>query len=176
MGSGNFGDSRPALILLSGLPGAGKTTFASELRKHLAFEHVESDRIRAEVAPVPRFTPGESGVVFRLAEAAVRRALGSSCHAVLDATNLTNKDRRRFLRAAEQLGALVVAVRIVAPEDLLRARLAKPREGFSKAGEDVLDKFLSRPQAFSIPAVVVDSRFSLAPAIELILALVHGPD
>jgi len=176
MVSGNFGDSRPALILLSGLPGAGKTTFATELRKHLAFEHVESDRIRAEVAPVPRFTPGESGVVFRLAEAAVRLALESNCHALLDATNLTNKDRRRFLKAAEQLGAVVVAVRIAAPEGVIRQRLAEPREGFSKAGEDVLDKFLSRPQPFGIPAVVVDSRFPLAPAIELVLALVNGSD
>ncbi|MGE3076594.1 MAG: AAA family ATPase [Dehalococcoidia bacterium] len=171
MANGNFMDTDPALILLSGLPGAGKTTFAERLAGCLELRHIESDAIRLSIAPEPAFSFEESGKVFARAEAEARVTLQAGCHALIDATNLTRRDRKRFVRLAQNLGVRLVAVRVVAPEATIRERLSAPRTGNSKAGVQVYERMSSRPQAFDCPTVVVDTRFDIAPAVALVRAL-----
>lgn len=173
MANGNFGDARRALILLSGLPGAGKTTFAKALAERLAFVHIESDAIRRGMAAEPTYSPQESGAVFARVEALARAALTHGEHALIDATNLTNRDRKRFLRVSKELDAGLVAVRLTAPEEVLRARLAKPREGFSQAGVPILEQMRGRPQPLPVPAVVVDTRFALEAAIDIVVTILN---
>lgn len=173
MANGNFGDARAALILLSGLPGAGKTTFARALSAHLEFVHVESDAIRRSLASEPTYSFKESGAVFARVEALARAALSHAEHALVDATNLTNRDRKRFLRLAETFEARLVAVRLTAPDEVLRQRLSKPREGFSQAGVQVLERMRTRPQPLPVPAITIDTRFAMTPAIDLILKIVN---
>lgn len=172
MHNGNFGDAPPVLILLSGLPGSGKTTFAKELATRLPFEHIESDAIRLAMRPVPTYSFAESGAVFARADAAARKALACGRHALIDATNLTNRDRKRFFRIAADLQVRIIPVRLTAPESVIRERLEQPRSGFSQAGVDVFERMRVRPQPFSLPVVVADSRFPFTPAIDLVLRLI----
>lgn len=162
-----------ALILLSGLPGTGKTTFARALGGRLAFAHVESDAIRRGLAVEPTYSPRESGLVFDRVEAEARRALTEGRHALIDATNLTNRDRRRFVRLANETDAQLIGVRFTAPEAVVRERLAGPRDGHSQADMRVYRKMQSRPQPFPFPAIVVDTRWGLEPAIALVLRLIN---
>ena len=165
---------QPALFLLSGLPGAGKTTFAQQLCSRTGAEHVESDAIRRGIAPEPRYTPRESGIVFALAERRVRAAMADGRSVVLDATNLTNRDRRRFVRAAAEMEATLIAIRVVAPEEVIRERLSGPRAGHSQAGVAVFEAMRGRPQPFPSPVLTVDTRFPIAPAVALAIRLAGG--
>ncbi len=174
MANGNFMDSEPALILLSGLPGSGKTTFAQRLGACFQLRHIESDGIRLAIAPTPTFTFEESGRVFARVEGEARSALQAGGHALIDATNLTRRDRKRFVKLAQQLGAKLIAVRLVAPEETIRARLAVPRTGNSRAGIEIYERMSGRPQPFECPTVVVDTRFDLGPALALVRALVSN--
>lgn len=176
MVSGNFGQTVPALVLLSGLPGTGKTTFALDLVRRHGFVHVESDAIRRALAVQPCYSPEENSRVFRLVHARVRAVLGGGGRAVADATNLTGRDRRRFLRVAADCDAAVLAVRMTAPEDVVRGRLRRPRDGHSQADERVYDLMRGRPQPFPIPVLVVDSRFVTTPSADLAVRLLEaGP-
>jgi predicted kinase len=174
MADGNFSDAAPALILLSGVPGAGKTTFAHALQRRLSFTHGESDRVRSTLTRRPVFSPGEHAALFAIVERRARDAIARGSHALVDATNLTTRDRRRFLRMAEELALTLVAVRVVAPAETIRERLTTPRTGFSTAGVEVFERMSARPQPFTIPVVVVDSRFPLDPALELLNQLVES--
>ncbi|MEP6870432.1 MAG: ATP-binding protein [Anaerolineaceae bacterium] len=159
--------------MLSGLPGTGKTTFAHALSERLAFEHVESDAIRRGLGPRPTYTADESAAVFARAEAMARAALEGGRHALLDATNLTQRDRKRFVRLAQNLEAPIVAVRVTAPDPTIRRRLHSPRQGFSQAGVDTYERMRERGQPFEAPAVVIDTRYPLGPSIDLVLGLIH---
>lgn len=172
MHNGNFRDAQPVLILLVGPPGSGKTTFAQALAARLPVEHIESDAVRLSLTPNPGYSMFESAAVFAQVDAAARQALTCGRHALIDATNLTNRDRRRFHRIAEQLEIRLVVVRLTAPERVIRQRLSEPRAGLSQAGVAVFEGMRGRLQPLAVASVVVDSRFPFGPAIDLVLRVI----
>jgi uncharacterized protein len=169
MPSGNFSYPGPALVILSGLPGSGKTTFAKALCAALGAEHIESDAIRRSLARSPSYTPGEHARVFAIAGRRAQTAVASGRCAVIDATNLVSGERRRFVRVAEAAGCPWLAVRLTAPEPVIRGRLAGLREGYSQAGIAVFEEMRARPRPFTVPVVVVDSRFAPGPSVALVI-------
>lgn len=162
------------MVLLSGLPGAGKTTFARALGLLIDGVHIESDAVRRDLFAVPIYDPRESSRVFRRVEGLAREALEGGRHCIIDATNLAKKDRRRFLRLAERLRAPVVSVRLVAPHDEIRRRLARPRDGNSQADVRVFEMMRGKAELFGGPLVVVDTSYPIGPSAELVASLVEG--
>ncbi|MFN0147633.1 MAG: AAA family ATPase [Dehalococcoidia bacterium] len=174
--NGNSGVRGPALILLSGLPGAGKTTFTRALGEAFPCLHIESDSIRREAFPAPRYSPRESAAVFWAVERRAAEALTAGQVAVVDATNLTRRDRARFVRLAARAGCLLVCVRLIAPEPVIRARLAGPREGNSEAGLPVYELMREKAETFRTPVIAVDTRYDIGPSVGLIRRMLKEAD
>jgi predicted kinase len=174
MATSNVDDRHLALILLSGVPGTGKTTFARLLATRLGAAHIESDAIRRDLFPRPNYDSRESARVFARVEARTSEALEAHRSAVVDATNLAKDDRRRFFRAAKRSGASLVCVRLVAPDNEVRARLRRARSGHSQADVRVFELMRGKAELFSQPLVVVDSRYAVDASVELVVSLVEG--
>lgn len=89
--------SKPALIILYGLPGAGKTYFARQFCEEVQAAHLQGDRIRFELFDQPRYDRQEDGVVNHLMTYMAEEFLRAGISVVLDA-NARRLNQRRELR------------------------------------------------------------------------------
>ncbi|MBI2867998.1 MAG: ATP-binding protein [Chloroflexi bacterium] len=115
--------ARPALIMVSGLPGTGKSTFARGLAQRLPLAVLESDRLRQALWRLPTHSPEESQRLFALIHLLAEELLRQGYGVLLDATNLQEKNREHLYRIADQAGAKLVIVWTEAPPDVVRERL-----------------------------------------------------
>jgi len=114
----------PSLILLVGPSGAGKSTFAARHFKQT--EIISSDRCRAMVCD-DESDQSFNGAAFGLLHHIARVRLAAGRLAVIDATNLETKARRRLLRIANDNRIPAVAIAFGIPlEKCLERNLARP--------------------------------------------------
>jgi len=124
----------PAFIVVSGLPGTGKTNFCKRLSERLPLLILESDALRKVLFPSPGYTHGESARLFRAIHRLIEGLLNKGISLVLDATNLSERYREQLYSIAERLNVRLILVRVEAPPALVQARL-KQRSATNNAGE-----------------------------------------
>jgi predicted kinase len=71
----------PVVVIIAGLPGAGKTTLARELLRRTGWQYLSRDDVRAALFQPCQFTPEERDAGFRamLGGLAANLVLGRSC-------------------------------------------------------------------------------------------------
>lgn len=175
------------LLIVGGLPGAGKSTIAGMMADRLGAVLLSSDRIRKELSGVPPLrsarAPYRAGIydgdhtrwVYReiLCRAADLLALGESV--VLDASWTDAAFRAAASRVAERLSAEVMHVECWAPPDVRRNRLARRIGGVSDADASVVD-LMSRDAATWPQAMRVDNTGLPEEAVEQILREIGSPN
>jgi predicted kinase len=115
---------RPALVILMGFPGAGKTHCARLLALRLGAAHVATDHLRSRLFIAASYADEENRAVFTLAEALVDELLAEGHVVVLDATNLVARYRAPMEGVASHRGVTLLHVLVVADDADARARLA----------------------------------------------------
>jgi predicted kinase len=127
----------PALVLLHGVSGSGKSHLAARLAPWLLADHHRSDRIRKRLHgldPLDRPSPVERQHLYGPAAdrrtevallAAAEASLRRGCWVLLDATHLRAASRKRALALAQSLGACPLLLDVRAPEGLVRERLRR---------------------------------------------------
>jgi predicted kinase len=125
----------PFLIVVSGLPGTGKTYFCRQLARKLPAVILESDYLRRLLFPTPAYRAAESVRLFRACHLLIERLLKWGVPVIFDATNLAEHYRERFYRITGRLGARLVLVRVEAPPELVYQRL-RARQGNGETNSD----------------------------------------
>lgn len=127
----------PALIIMSGLPGTGKSTVAQALGQRLSFPIFSSDAMRKELAGIPptehHFEPLDRGIyspdftqrTYQALLDAARPLLAQGRSAILDASYRRADARRQAQALAQEMGAKLFAVECVLDEETVRERLAQ---------------------------------------------------
>ncbi len=137
----------PVLVLTHGLSGSGKSTVARVAADSIGAIRVRSDVERKRlfnVAPATRsasvlgaglYGPEATRKTYdRLADIA-RSLLAAGLSVIMDATFLARAERKTFGAIAESMGARFVILDCVAPDEVLRARVAKRNESGADASE-----------------------------------------
>lgn len=143
---------RPAVLVLMGAPGVGKSHCARLLCARLGAAHVSSDHLRSRLFIAASYTPEESATIFRCANALLELLLDEGQRVVLDATNLLASHRDAATAAARARGVPLAYVRVVSDEadvlDRLAARRRERGEGdHSDADETIYRRMRSTFEA-----------------------------
>lgn len=134
----------PAVVVLMGPPGVGKSHCARLLCARLGAAHVSSDHLRSRLFIAASYTPEESATVFRAADALLDLLLGEGHRVVLDATNLLARNRGAATETARRRRVPIVHVRIVADEREALDRLAARRRGRREGDHSDADEAIYR--------------------------------
>jgi predicted kinase len=140
---------KPCLVLVAGLPGAGKSSLARDLADQAGFTVIRSDEVRKQLAghggPVSSPTPFAEDIYTadwneRTYAECLRRAEGllfEGRRVLVDATFREQSRRRLFLDAARRWGVRGCLIVCQADPDVIRDRLAGRRGDASDAGLEI---------------------------------------
>ena len=119
----------PALIVVSGSPGTGKSFFCRKLAERLPFLILGSDALWRALLPSPQYDEHENRRLFSACHVLIEDLLRTGIPVIFDATNLLEHHREYLYRAADRAGAKLILVWVEAPPELVRQRLLARERG-----------------------------------------------
>ena len=170
--------ARPAFIVVSGLPGTGKSYFCRRLAERLPFMILESDALRKTLFPSPSYSAEESARLFQAIHQLIARLLDRGMPLILDATNLSERFRERLYNIADRSHARLILVRVEAPAEVVRTRLQSRAEGaspedHSEADWSVFQKMKPSVQKIGRNHFAVDTSRDISPVLDKIVREVN---
>ena len=165
--------AKPAFIVVSGLPGTGKSYFCGKLAERLPFIILESDALRKTLFPSPTYSSLESSRLFQAIHHLIEGLLRKGIPLILDATNLSEHYRERLYNIADRLNAKLILVRVEAPPDVVYERLktrGEEKDSKSMSGADwkVFQKMKLTVQKIRRNHYAVDTSRDITPVLDKI--------
>lgn len=112
------------VAIILGLPGSGKSYFASRLAEMLGADYVNSDRLRKELFPKRSYSKEEKAKVYEAMLKKMEKAIAKGKNLVLDATFHKNATRKWFMRKAKDN---LFFIEVHANEHIIKERLKRSR-------------------------------------------------
>ncbi len=135
--------NRPKLIILCGIPGSGKSTYAKDyILTNDNTIHLSSDGIRLELWG-DESIQGNPAEVFTLMQKRAVDVLNDGKNVVYDATNITRKDRSSIIAICPKFAKIECHI-IWAP---IETCIERDAERDRTVGQNVIDRMLKRFQA-----------------------------
>ena len=168
----------PAFVVVSGLPGTGKSFFCSKLAEEDAFCILESDALRKTLFPSPDYSAEESNRLFLACHRLIEDLLNRGMPVIFDATNLSEYNREQLYRISDRAGAKIILVRIEAPAELVHERLqirksTPDHDNKSDADWAVYKKMKPAVDLIKRNHFVVDTSRDIHPVIKKIIREIH---
>ena len=166
--------AEPVLVVVTGLPGTGKSYFSRKLAERLPCAIVESDAVRRRLFGSPTYSAGESQRVFAACHSLIDLLLRRGIGLIFDATNIMEQHRQPLYAIAERHSVKLIVVEAEAPPEVVRERLERRlggRSGLdnSEADWSVYQAMRVRRQRIRRSHHRVDTSGDIAPVIEKVV-------
>lgn len=161
----------PGIVIVSGLPGTGKSFISRQLVQRVPLAVVESDAMRKALVPHPTYSAEESARVFVAIHGLLDALLAEGIPVLLDATSLLEAHREPLYQIAEARKAWVVLLVTVAPPNVVRRRLdVRPqqsqRDDSSDADWGVYQRMRYAQEPINRPHYRVDTAHDITPVLD----------
>ncbi len=168
----------PGFVVVSGLPGTGKTFFCRKLAERQPFCILESDALRKALFPSPNYGAEESARLFAACHSLIEWLLSNGVPVIFDATNLSERHREHLYRIGDRTGARLVLVRVEAPPAVTYQRLQARKNGAapenkSDANWEVYSQMKPRAEKILRNHFVVDTSLDIITAIDKIIRTIN---
>lgn len=145
------------MIMVSGLPGSGKSYFASRLSKELGASYISSDLTRKDMDAQGRYAFEDKLNVYEEMAHSAGEELRAGKRVVIDATFYRKEMRELFFTLARLLHQKIALIEIVADEQIVLARLSQPRDE-SEADFAVYKMVKSQYELLDIEHLAIESK------------------
>jgi hypothetical protein len=170
----------PALLIMVGAPGSGKSYLGRTLSEALGAEIIQTDAVRKEMFPDPSYSPAEAAAVYTTCHRRIAAALAEGRRVVFDGTNLRERRRRTLYQLAERASAPTVVVVAYASEETIRARLLHRAAGGdpddqSDADWSIYLRMRRDTEPVPRPHIIVNTAAGPGPVIRLLARRLAEP-
>jgi predicted kinase len=141
------------IVIVFGLPGSGKSYFASRLAKMIHADHVNSDQLRMQMFKSRTYSKKEKSTVYQVMLEKMKEAVNGNRNIVLDATFHTGESRKSFLQ--ETKGGISF-IEVKADENLTRERLNRERP-YSEADYEIYKLIQQEWEQLDKPHLLLES-------------------
>ena len=149
-------NNQPRLIMVTGLPGTGKTTFAKALAQHLNAQHLNTDILRTEMELRGQYDNEVKSKVYEALQHKTQQFLKEGISVVVDGTFYRLELRQPYNKLAKHTGIPIHWLLITAPEALIRERVSKKRK-YSEADFEVYQKIKNSWEPFKSKVLKINS-------------------
>jgi len=163
---------KPCFIVVSGLPGTGKSYFHGKLEERLSFLILGSDALRKTLFSAPSYSRQGSARLFQTVHLLIEKLLKRGVPLILDATNLSERYREHLYSIAERVDDKLILVRIEAPPQVVQERLKNRLEDLeakSDAGWTVYQRMKPTVQKIRQNHYVVETSQDITPVLDKIV-------
>lgn len=144
------------IIIVFGLPGSGKTYFASRLAERLNGVHISSDVVRKEISEQSDYTPESKMRVYEKMLEKVEEKKDDNTIFIFDATFHLEKIRNNFIKSIAKLNKEIYFIEVKADEEIIKERVAQKRK-YSDADFEVYLKLKKEFEPLEEKHFVLDS-------------------
>ena len=162
--------AKPVMVVVSGLPGSGKSYLARSLVAQVSLLPLERDAFRKVLFPRPTYDGAESARLFRACHSLIEEMLRRGVSILLDATNLIEDHRRCLYHIADLLEVKLILVYLKAPPGVVYKRLERRSlgldpEDMSSADWQVYMKMSSTVEPIGRSHHVIDTSTDISPGL-----------
>lgn len=160
------------LVVITGLPGSGKTTVADSLSKEINAIVLSTDKIRKNMFKNPVYNENDKRVVYNELFSRAREYLSSGKNVILDGTFYTKSLRDKAKEVGASVSEKVIFIYCETPEQILKERITKRKDKFSDADFSVYLKIKEVFEDFEEEVIIVDTSKPIDSNIRDIIKLI----
>lgn len=143
------------IVVVFGLPGSGKSYFASRLAKMINAGYINSDRLRKDMFKDRTYSEEEKSAVYKAMVDKMKEAINQNRNLVLDATFHKNETRKRLIQDAERKDDIFF-IEVKADENIIKERLKEERP-YSEADLEVYKFIRQQYEPMNEPHLILES-------------------
>ena len=155
-----FARPHGSLLIMVGLPGAGKSSIVGKMGDWCDFVVIQTDGIRKQLNDRPAYSADAMASVYDICYALIAKRLQAGERVVFDASNYLQARRQRAMDLATEEGAAIAICRVQAAQSETYQRLmAREQKKGTASDADwaVYQWMVENQEPLTVPHLIIDS-------------------